>query len=97
MVPQVERVQGAERDLRDLIEEVLSFARLEGGHEELQMEPADLSALAREAAALAELEALGRGVGFGLGLAATSVEARTDGRKVRQILLNLLANAVKFT
>jgi PAS domain S-box-containing protein len=97
MVPQVERVQGAGRHLRDLIEEILSFARLEGGREEVQAEPADLAELAREAAALAEPLALERGLGFRLELPPAPVPARTDARKVRQILVNLLANAVKFT
>jgi signal transduction histidine kinase len=97
MVPQVERVQGAARHLRGLIEEVLSFARLEGGHEEVHPEPADLAELAREAAALAEPLALERGLEFRLELPDAPVPLRTDARKVRQILLNLLGNAVKFT
>jgi PAS domain S-box-containing protein len=97
MVPQVERVQGAGRHLRDLIEEILSFARLEGGKEEVQAEPADLVELAREAAALAEPLALERGLHFRLELPTAPVPVRTDARKVRQVLVNLLANAVKFT
>ncbi|HST60332.1 MAG TPA: ATP-binding protein [Longimicrobium sp.] len=97
MVPQVERVQGAGRHLRDLIEEILSFARLEGGREEVVMEPLDLAGLARETAAISEPLALERGLGFRLEVPAGPVQARTDTRKVRQILLNLLANAAKFT
>jgi PAS domain S-box-containing protein len=97
MVPQVERVQGAARHLRDLIEEVLTFARLEGGHEELQAEPVDVAQVAREAAALVEPLALERGLAFGMDVPAGSVVVRTDARKVRQVVLNLLANAVKFT
>jgi PAS domain S-box-containing protein len=97
MVPQVERVQGAARHLRDLIEEVLTFARLEGGHEEVLAEPVDVAQVAREAAALAEPLALERGLAFRVDVPAVPVVARTDARKVRQVLLNLLANAVKFT
>ena len=97
MVPQVERVQSAARHLRDLIEEVLSFARLEGGHEEVQAEPADAAELAREVAALAEPLALERGLSFGVEVPDGPVPLRTDARKVRQVLLNLVGNAVKFT
>jgi PAS domain S-box-containing protein len=97
MVPQVERVQGAARHLRDLIEEVLSFARLEGGHEEVNAEPVDAAELAREAAALVEPLALERRLAFRVELPDTPVPLETDARKVRQILLNLLGNAVKFT
>jgi PAS domain S-box-containing protein len=97
MVPQVERVAGAGRHLRDLIEEILSFARLEGGREEVVMEPADLAELARETAALAEPLALEAGLAFRLEVPPGPVPLRTDARKVRQILLNLLGNASKFT
>ena len=97
MVPQVERVQSAARHLRDLIEEVLSFARLEGGHEEVQAEAVDVADLAREVAAIGEPLALERGLAFRLDLPDGPVPARTDARKVRQVLLNLVANAVKFT
>jgi PAS domain S-box-containing protein len=97
MVPQVERVQSAARHLRDLIEEVLSFARLEGGHEEVQAEGVDVAELAREVAAIGEPLALERGLAFRLELPDGPVPARTDARKVRQVLLNLVANAVKFT
>jgi PAS domain S-box-containing protein len=97
MVPQVERVQGAGRHLRDLIEEILSFARLEGGREEVVMEPVDLAGLARETAAISEPLALERGLAFRLELPGGPVPARTDARKVRQVLLNLLGNAAKFT
>ncbi|HEX6913228.1 MAG TPA: ATP-binding protein [Longimicrobium sp.] len=97
MVPQVERVQSAARHLRGLIEEVLSFARLEGGHEEAQAEPADAAELAREVAALGEPLALERGLAFRLEVPEGPVPLRTDARKARQVLLNLVANAVKFT
>ena len=97
MVAQVERVQSAARHLRDLIEEVLSFARLEGGHEEVQADDTDLSEVAREVAALAEPLALERGLAFRLELPPQPVRAVTDARKVRQVLLNVAANGVKFT
>jgi PAS domain S-box-containing protein len=97
IVPQVERVQGAGRHLRDLVEEILSFARLEGGKEEVAMEPVELAELARETAALTEPLALERGLGFRVELPPAPVQVRTDARKVRQILLNLLGNGVKFT
>ena len=97
MVPQVERVQNAARHLRDLIEEVLSFARIEAGHEEVHLADADAAELAREVAALAEPLALERGLAFRLELPPHPVPLRTDARKVRQILLNLVANGVKFT
>jgi PAS domain S-box-containing protein len=97
VVPQVERVQDAARHLRDLIEEVLSFARLEAGHEQAQLEEEELGRLTRSAAALVEPLAERRGLSFRVRLPAEDVPIVTDARKLRQIVVNLAANAVKFT
>ena len=94
---QVGRVQASARHLLQLINEVLAFARIEAGREEVQVEPVDLYHLVRETAALVEplasLKELSLRVEVPDGLAMVN----TDPGKVRQILLNLLSNAVKFT
>jgi PAS domain S-box-containing protein len=95
--PQMQRVQTAARHLLSLIEEILTFARLEGGQEEIRREPTSAAALAGEACALVEPLALERGIGFDVRAPAPDVPLNTDRRKARQILVNLLGNAVKFT
>ncbi|HEX2202073.1 MAG TPA: PAS domain S-box protein, partial [Longimicrobium sp.] len=97
MRPQMLRVQRAAHHLLSLIDEVLTFARLEAGHEEARPAPVAASALAQEAAALVEPMALERGIGFGVRGPDPDFTLVTDARKVRQIVVNLLSNAVEFT
>lgn len=92
----LERVEVASRHLRGLIEEVLSFARLEAGRVELHVEDTDLCQLVEEVAAVIEPLATGKGLTFRY-VCPEEEWVRTDADKVRQILINLAGNAVKFT
>ncbi len=95
--PQVERIQAAAHHLLRLIEEILSFSRLEAGREEVRLAPASAAAIAQEAAALVEPLALERGLGFRVEAPRPGPELVTDAGRARQVLVNLLGNAVKFT
>ncbi|CAA9324138.1 MAG: hypothetical protein AVDCRST_MAG11-2133, partial [uncultured Gemmatimonadaceae bacterium] len=91
------RVRSSAQHLLALIEEILVFARLEAGTEEPRLAAVDLGALAREAAELVEPVVETHGLRFRVVAPAAGEVVRTDARKVRQILLNLLANAARFT
>ncbi|HEY0153279.1 MAG TPA: ATP-binding protein [Longimicrobium sp.] len=95
--PKMSRVQTAARHLLSLIEEILTFARLEGGQEEFRPEETTAATLAGEACALVEPLALEAGIAFDVQSPVPDVPLTTDPRKARQILVNLLGNAVKFT
>lgn len=94
---QVERIQASSRHLLQLINEVLAFARIDAGREEVEIDTVELYQLVRDTAAvvlpLAELKHLA----FRLDLPDGAALVQTDAPKVRQILLNLLSNSVKFT
>jgi PAS domain S-box-containing protein len=94
---QVRRISLSGRHLLELIEEVLSFSRLEAGEERVDAAPIDLDTLLHEAQALTEPLALAKGIGFECHTPAEPGTLVSDRRKVLQILLNLLGNAVKFT
>jgi signal transduction histidine kinase len=89
------RIRASANHLLGLIDEVLTFSRVEAGKEVVRREEVALRSIIDEAltmiAPLAEVK--------GLTVRAEGDDARlfTDARKVRQILLNLLSNAVKFT
>ena len=78
-----------------LIDEILTFSRVEAGKEVVRLEDEDLRALVEETVTMVRPMAEHKG----LKLVAEYPEGslRTDGGKLRQILLNLLSNAVKFT
>ena len=83
--------------LLQLIDEILSFSRMEAGREKVRLETVDLDTLVEDAAALIRPVALDRGLRFRVEGLAEPCLVRTDPPKVRQVLLNLLSNAVKFT
>ncbi|HEX6037954.1 GAF domain-containing protein [Longimicrobium sp.] len=91
------RIDAASRHLRGLIEEVLSFSRLEAGRAEVHVETVDVCALGAEVAAVIEPLATEKSLAFTLEEWEPHPLVRTDPDKVRQVLINLAGNAVKFT
>ena len=91
------RVRAGTRHLMELIEGILSFARLDAGKEQVHAGLFELGSLIRETAALVEPLARSKHLSYVVNTPAQPVEANTDAAKVRQIMLNLLSNAVKFT
>lgn len=94
---QVDRIALGARHLQQLIEEILSFSRLEAGRERLDIRVVRLDELVDEVRAVIEPLATRAGLGFGVDADYPREPLRTDPRKLRQILLNLLGNAIKFT
>jgi two-component system, chemotaxis family, CheB/CheR fusion protein len=93
----VERIKAGGWHLVSMIDEILSFAKLDGGHEQVEPEPLDALVLARDAGALIEPAAETKGLAFVLDMPDEPVPIITDGGKARQILINLCGNAVKYT
>jgi PAS domain S-box-containing protein len=91
------RVRTAARHLISIIEEILTFSRVEAGKETNFIETVDAVELAREVDALFEPQARDKKLELRLTLPEEPQPMRTDATKVRQILINLLGNAVKFT
>ena len=96
-VRHVERLRLSAQHLLQLIEEMLTFARLEAGKEELDVQPVAIAGVLREVSAIIEPLAEARGLVFRLEVDDAPETMRTDPRKLRQVLLNLLGNGVKFT
>src|SRR5262245_49330121 len=85
------------RHLMQLIDEVLDLSRIEAGRYELQETPVSLAAVAEDCLRLLNLRAESKGLTVGL-VARKGLEPMwADERAIRQICLNLLSNALKFT
>ncbi|HEX6058433.1 MAG TPA: ATP-binding protein [Gemmatimonadaceae bacterium] len=97
----LDRVMRAQGHLLGLINDVLSFARLEGGRVEYELEPVNLSELVGGVLPLVEPQLTGKGLAFAVRLPEERGEppvlVRADREKLAQILVNLLSNAIKFT
>lgn len=82
--------------LLSLIEDSLDLARIEGGKLALEQRPVHVRELLAEIARMFELQAQSRALSFRHEIDVPEV-VRADERRLRQILINLLGNAVKFT
>jgi signal transduction histidine kinase len=91
------RISTAAEHLLYLLDGLLDFARLESGREEVHPVDVDLREVARELATVIEPLAQQRQITFDLVMPDHPIMLRTDPDKVRQILLNLAGNALKYT
>ncbi|MCB9685309.1 MAG: sensor histidine kinase [Alphaproteobacteria bacterium] len=92
----VERIRSAAGDLLSLINDLLDLARLESGRISLVLEDLDPSALCREVAEGLGPVVAARGNRLVLELGSCP-PVRADRQRLRQVLVNLLGNAAKFT
>lgn len=91
------RVKAGATHLLGIIEEILTFSRVDAGREPLHLEAVDPAAIAADALALVEPQAQQKRLAVRLLVDGAPGEVVTDPGKLRQILVNLLGNAVKFT
>jgi len=96
-VAQLGRVKGSATHLLALIEQILSLSRIEAGHEDMRVEHVDARTVVRDATTLVEPLMAAKGLALHVHLPPEPSELVTDVTKARQILLNLLTNAAKFT
>lgn len=82
--------------LLDLISDILDINKIEAGKAEMIIEEFDLSALSREVKDNFTVVADKKGLALSLESPPT-LSLETDRRRTRQILVNLLSNALKFT
>lgn len=90
-------IHGAGSHLLSLINDVLDMSKIEAGKFELHLEPVDPAQALRDSVNLMDVRAQQAGVHLKLDLPAASLEIPADGRALRQIVLNLLSNAIRFT
>ena len=83
--------------LLSLIEGTLDIARIEGGKLALDPKPMRLHEALRQIAAMFELQAAAKGLRFEHDIEGAPALVRADERRLTQILINVLGNAVKFT
>jgi signal transduction histidine kinase/ActR/RegA family two-component response regulator len=91
-------IRQAGEALLDILNDILDLSKIEAGKLDLEAAPFDLEAVARSAVGAFSATALGKGLEYRLDLAPAARGAfEGDAARVRQVLCNLISNAVKFT
>jgi signal transduction histidine kinase len=93
----LERIKRSGQYLLGMINDVLNFAKLDAGQVEYRFDDVAVSPLMEGLEELIRPQVDAKGLHYQHGTCAPEYAVRADPEKVRQILLNLLANAVKFT
>ena len=93
----IERIKTSVWHLLGIIDDILTFSRVEAGKEQIKIEPVDIVGIVQDTVVMLQNEAAVRTLELTADVADESLVIETDARRVRQILLNLLGNAIKFT
>ncbi len=96
-VKQLGMVQTSARHLLDLINDVLDISKIEAGELDVRFAPFDLRAAIERVTSVVLPLATKKGLDVRLEIPDGALAIVSDRRRVEQILLNLLNNAIKFT
>jgi signal transduction histidine kinase len=91
------RIKLSQQHLLTLINEVLSYAKLESGSVQYRVEVVPLQQVLASLAPMVEPQARARQQLLRIGDCPPELRVQADPEKLRQILLNLVGNAIKFT
>ena len=93
----LERVQSNGKHLLGLINDVLDLSKIEAGQLTLTVDDYSMSAVVKSVVAITESLARGKGLALVTSIQDGLPVGRGDERRLTQVLLNLVGNAVKFT
>ena len=96
-LPDLEKIQTAGKHLLDMISDILDISKIEAGHVTLYLENFDVRTMIEEVMTTAQPLVEKKGNSLALKTQGELGMMYADQPKVRQILLNLLSNAAKFT
>ena len=97
LVEYVGYIRESGRHLLGLVNDILDMARLEKGAISIHAEPLELGALVEQVVQLVQLRAQEAGIDLLLHRESDPIAVMGDETRLRQVLLNLLDNALKFT
>ena len=93
----LERIRVSGRHLQHLVTNMLTMAGLEHGHVDVLLEDVPLERALREAGDLIAPQMVGKGLRYDREDCPANVYVRADSDRLRQVLVNLLSNAQKYT
>lgn len=94
----VQTIISSGRNLINIINDILDFSKIEAGRLELELEAFPILDLLEEVGVMLGHEAQAKGLELTLSLAPEApLRVKGDAQRLRQVLINLLGNAIKFT
>ncbi|MDI6875000.1 ATP-binding protein [Candidatus Solincola sp.] len=93
----LENIYTSGKHLLSLISDILDYTQAQAGHLSLQLEDTETESLLVSTLELMRREADRRGIELSLKMEDPPARVTADSRRLRQIILNLLSNALKFT
>jgi signal transduction histidine kinase len=96
-VKPVERIEASANHLRHLVDQILDLAKMAAGRLEVHRESLDLRTFLFDVVSEVESLAREKGLALSVNLETKSSRVRSDPLHLRQILMNLLGNAIKYT
>ncbi len=93
----IQTINGAGLHLLNIVNGILEMAQIEAGHKTLRHETVDLSEAIKEATDFLAFQSEKAGVALQFNAIETGIALKVDRQALRQVLLNVLGNAVKFT
>ena len=90
-------IENSGSHLLELINDILEVAKIESGQIELDCQPTAVASLCQVSLALMKQQALKKRIQLDLNVSPHLPDVCLDERRIRQVLINLLNNAVKFT
>jgi signal transduction histidine kinase len=93
----LERIAVNQRHLLTLINDILAFAKLEAGQVEFELQPLSAADILSSVEPLVAPLAQTRGIAYSVQECDPALQLMGDEERVRQILLNVVTNAIKFT
>ncbi len=91
------RIQRAQKHLLGVINDILAFAKLESGSLQFNLVPVPVASTFREVAGMIATQAASKGLTLEVDECSADVAVQADPERLKQVLMNLLENAVKFT
>ncbi|WP_374937739.1 response regulator [Pseudanabaena sp. BC1403] len=93
----IKTIEDSGNHLLSLINDILDVAKIESGQIDLDLQPADISALCNYSMAFIKQQALKKRIQIRANIPPQLPKLLIDERRILQVLINLLNNAVKFT
>jgi signal transduction histidine kinase len=96
-VKPVERIEASANHLRQLVDQILDLAKIAAGRLDVHAEVLDIRPFVLDVASEVESLVNEKSLSLSLAMGAALPRIRTDPTHLRQILVNLIGNAVKYT